>query len=102
MTTGLRQAELFEVEQQLPHGLVYRPEFLSRAEEASLLEAIVLLPFREARFQQYFAKRRVVHFHAPGDTTAYDASDGESFSSGPLPSFLSDLLDKVSGWIDVP
>jgi alkylated DNA repair dioxygenase AlkB len=102
MPKALRQSELFDASQPLPHGLLYRPEFLSHGEESSLLDAISGLPFREARFQQYFAKRRVVHYHAPGAVTHYDAGDGESFSSGPLPPFLSALLDKVSKWIDVP
>jgi alkylated DNA repair dioxygenase AlkB len=102
MSKAIRQSELFDAPQPLPHGLLYRPEFLSPDEESSLLEAISGLPFREARFQQYFAKRRVVHYHAAGAATRYDASDGESFSSGPLPPFLSALLDKVATWIDVP
>jgi alkylated DNA repair dioxygenase AlkB len=97
-----RQSELFDTSQPLPHGLIYRPEFLSHGEEADLLAAISGLPFREARFQQYFARRRVVHYHVPGAVTRYDASDdAESFSSGPLPSFASTLLDKVSDWIGV-
>jgi alkylated DNA repair dioxygenase AlkB len=102
MANALRQSELFGASQPLPHGLVYRPEFLSHNEESSLLDSISGLPFREARFQQYFAKRRVVHYHAAGATTHYDASDGESFSSGPLPPFLGALLLKVSTWIDTP
>src|SRR5437870_2173405 len=99
--TLLRQAGLFEAAQALPHGLLYRAEFLSRKEEAKLLAAISALPFREAKFQQYFARRRVVHYHAAGDTTSYDASDGESFSSGPLPPFLTGLLESVSSWIGI-
>jgi alkylated DNA repair dioxygenase AlkB len=101
MSAQSRQSELFDASQPLPHGLIYRPEFLSRGEEAELLAAISGLPFREARFQQYFARRRVVHYHAPGAVTRYDASDGESFSSGPLPPFATTLLDKVSEWIGV-
>ncbi len=97
-----RQVGLFEEVQALPHGLLYRPEFLSREDEANLVDSITALPFRQARFQQYFAKRRVVHYHAAGDTSSYDGSDGESFSSGPLPPFLTGLLERVSSWIDVP
>ncbi len=83
------QSELFELPRRLPHGLVYRPQFITRAEEAALLAAIAPLPFREARFQQYVARRRVVHFHADGDVDTDDAyDDGESFSSGPLSPFL--------------
>ena len=101
-STSLRQAGLFEAAQTLPHGLLYRAEFLSRKEESALLAAIATLPFREARFQQYFARRRVVHYHAAGDTTSYDGNDGETFSSGPLPPFLTGLLQRISSWIDIP
>jgi alkylated DNA repair dioxygenase AlkB len=90
------QSELFDLPPRLPHGLVYRPQFLSAAEEAALLAEIAPLPFREARFQQYVARRRVVHFHADdaADVLAYD--DGESFSSGPAPPFLVALQQRIA------
>jgi alkylated DNA repair dioxygenase AlkB len=89
------QSELFELPPRLPHGLVYRPQFLSQAEEAALLDGIAPLPFREARFQQYVARRRIVHFHGEGDSAeAYD--DGESFSSGPAPPFLVALQQRIA------
>ena len=95
--THASQSELFELPPRLPHGLVYRPQFLTRAEEASLLTAIAPLPFRQARFQQYVARRRVVHFHADGDVDTVDAyDDGESFSSGPVPPFLAALQQRVA------
>jgi alkylated DNA repair dioxygenase AlkB len=91
------QSELFELPPRLSHGLVYRPQFLTRAEEASLLAAIAPLPFRQARFQQYVARRRVVHFHADGDVDTEDAyDDGESFSSGPVPPFLAALQQRIA------
>lgn len=91
------QSELFELPPRLPHGLVYRPHFLTAAEEAALLTAIAPLPFREARFQQYVARRRVVHFHADGDVDAAEAyDDGESFSSGPAPPFLVALQRRIA------
>jgi alkylated DNA repair dioxygenase AlkB len=79
---------------------VYRPEFVSREEEKALLEAIAPLPFREARFQEYFAKRRVVHFHAGAGDEAYSGHD-DTFSSGPLPPFLIDLQRKVADWLAI-
>jgi alkylated DNA repair dioxygenase AlkB len=97
----LRPTPLFDPKGALPHGLVYRPEFISRAEEAALLESIAPLPFREARFQQYFARRRVVHFHPAGITTAYDSSAEDTFSSGPLPPFLHALAQKVGEALSV-
>jgi alkylated DNA repair dioxygenase AlkB len=95
------QADLFGAAEPLPHGLVYRPDFISRAEERDLLAAIGPLPFREARFQDYFARRRVVHFHAPGGGGAYDESDEDNFSTGSLPPILSTLLGKVGDWLAI-
>lgn len=92
------QAELFDAP-TLPHGLVYQPGFITRAEESELLTAIAPLPFREARFQEYFAKRRVVHFHASEGGEAYDRSDDDSSSTGPLPPFLVSLLQKLGAWL---
>jgi alkylated DNA repair dioxygenase AlkB len=97
----LRQAELFDAQNQLPHGLVYQPGFITREEENALLEAIAPLPFREARFQEYFAKRRVVHFHAAAGGEAYDAHDEDTFSSGPLPPFLVELQRRVAAWLSI-
>jgi alkylated DNA repair dioxygenase AlkB len=95
------QSALFEFPQDLPQGLLYRPEFVTRDEEATLIEAIAPLPLREAKFREYFAKRRVVHFHADTDAPRYDDGGIDSFSSGPLPPFVAALRDKVAGWIGV-
>jgi alkylated DNA repair dioxygenase AlkB len=97
----LRQAHLFDEPAQLPHGLVYRPEFITRTEENDLLKAIAPLPFREARFQEYLARRRVVHFHPSGGDAAYDASDDATPSSGPLPAFLDRLLHRFADWLSI-
>jgi alkylated DNA repair dioxygenase AlkB len=97
----LRQAELFDSPKELPHGLAYRPEFISRAEEMVLLDAIAPLPFREARFQEYFARRRVVHFHPPGSHEAYDQNGDDAFSSGPLPPILVELRQKIARWLAI-
>jgi hypothetical protein len=58
----LRQAGLFEDNASLPHGLRYLTDFITRAQGEELLAALARLPFREARFQGYVAKRRVAHF----------------------------------------
>lgn len=97
---GPRQAGLFDDPAQLPHGLVYRPGFISRAEELELLAVIAPLPFREARFREYFAKRRVVHFHASGKDDAYDGGDVDT-PSDPLPPFLVAFSEKVANWLEI-
>jgi alkylated DNA repair dioxygenase AlkB len=97
----LRQAELFDTPKQLPHGLMYQPDFITRGEEQALLDAIAPLPLREARFQEYFAKRRVVHFHSPGSVEAYDDNDDDTFSSGPLPQPFVELQQRVAKWLAI-
>ena len=97
----LRQAELFDTPEELPHGLIYQPEFITRGEEETLLEAIAPLPLREARFQEYFAKRRVVHFRSAGNGEAYDENDDDTFSSGPLPQPLVELQQRVAKWLTI-
>jgi len=96
MNRAPRQAGLFGTEQTLPQGLVYQPDFLTPDEEDALLAAIAPLPLREAKFREYYAKRRVAHFHEGADTPAYDDGGADSFTSGPLPPFLVELRAKVA------
>jgi alkylated DNA repair dioxygenase AlkB len=87
---------LFDAVQELPQGLLYHPDFLTREEEQALLAAIAPLPLREAAFREYFAKRRVAHFHGAHDAPAYDDGGADSFTSGPVPDFLAAVRDKVA------
>ncbi len=96
------QSSLFAATQELPQGLTYEPEFLTRAEEDALLLAIAPLPLREAKFREYFARRRVAHFHHEGVEVAERDGGADSFTSGPLPPFLAALRDKVAKRLDMP
>jgi len=93
------QTALFDFPRDLPRGLLYQPEFVTPEEEAALLCAIAPLPLREAKFREYFAKRRVAHFHADTDTPRYDDGGVDSFTSGPMPPLVAALRDKVAGWL---
>jgi alkylated DNA repair dioxygenase AlkB len=90
------QAGLFDAPQELPQGLLYAPDFLTREEETRLLAHIAPLDLREAAFREYFARRRVAHFHDEADAPRYDDGDADSFSSGPLPRFLAALREKIA------
>src|SRR5205085_7248572 len=83
-------------------GLAYDPNFLTRDEEDALLAHIAPLPLREAKFREYFAKRRVAHFHEGTEAPRYDDGDADSFSSGPLPPFLVGLRERVARRLDLP
>ena len=92
------QSALFELPGELPHGLIYQPDFLTPAEEADLVAELVQLPLKEARFQQYTARRRVARF-GEGD---YPSTRGlvaeESNPRQPFPPFLAALRRRVAKW----
>jgi alkylated DNA repair dioxygenase AlkB len=88
-------ADLFEAP-PLPQGLEYHADFLTSGEEVTLLRAIEGLPFREATFQQYTARRRVVRFGR-----MHDADDGDWIDGEPLPDWLADLRRRVASWRSV-
>ena len=92
-----RQAELFPEGAELPSGLVYRPQFLSEAEEETLLAGIATLQLREARYKEYTAHRRVASFGA-----GYDFDANELTPAPQMAPFLLPLREKVSEWLAIP
>jgi alkylated DNA repair dioxygenase AlkB len=75
----------------LPPGLEYHAEFLSATEERALLDLFSPLPFREAPFRQYTARRRVVRFGHDGYADIGELQDG-----GPWPPWLLDLRRRAA------
>jgi alkylated DNA repair dioxygenase AlkB len=65
-----------------PEGFAYRPDFVAPADEGRLLERIERLPFEEAQYREYKAKRRIVLFT-------------------PVPDFLEELRDRVAAWLAI-
>ena len=97
MAIAARQADLFEFEQQLPDGLMYRPDFISVDEETALLATIASLPLKEAQYRQYTARRRVTGFGS-----RYDYISNELVAAPPMPAFLAPLTGRVAEWLDIP
>jgi alkylated DNA repair dioxygenase AlkB len=91
----MKQADLFP--RVLPNGLVYRGEFLSRAEEQALLEIIATLPLQEAQYKEFTARRRTVSYGS-----SYDFSSNQSLSAEPIPEFLHPLRCEVAAWSGEP
>src|SRR6185503_1565939 len=56
------QPSLFEAPPDLPPGMVYRPEFISAAEERELAAWLETLPFKPFLFQGFEGRRQVVSF----------------------------------------
>ena len=67
----------------LPEGFKYERDVLSRAAEASLLERIRELPFKEFQFHGYVGKRRVVSYG-----WQYDFTEARLKKSDDIPDFL--------------
>jgi alkylated DNA repair dioxygenase AlkB len=94
------QASLLDLPADLPHGLVFAHDFLAPAEESKLLEWFATLPFREARFKTYYARRRVVSFHSAALTDGYDStSDDDLAPLGPPPPLLERLKQRVAAFV---
>jgi alkylated DNA repair dioxygenase AlkB len=91
------QADLFASEPRLPEGMVYRTDFITRDEEAALLEEIHNLPLHEAQYKQFTAKRRIMTYGA-----SYDFSNRELLPAGPIPEFLHPLRERFAQWVGVP
>ena len=93
----MKQGELFGLTPQLPAGFVYQPDFITRDEEAALLDLIRKLPLHEAKYKEYTAKRRIMSYGA-----SYDFSSNELIPAGPIPLFLYPVRSRVARWVGVP
>lgn len=89
----MSQQELFSASLSLPEGFAYAPDFLSAAQEQELLERIRALPFEQAHYKQWHARRRIVSFGG-----RYDFSRNELLAAPPIPEFLLPLRTQVAHW----
>lgn len=80
----------------LPKGMAFEPAFLSPSEERALLHNLHSLPFREARFREWTARRRVVSYGV-----RYDFASQTLELADPVPSFLVPLRHRVASWMGV-
>jgi alkylated DNA repair dioxygenase AlkB len=100
--TRAAQSDLFGIADALPPGLSYRPEFITPGEEEALLGIFADLPFHEALFQQYTARRRVVRYGEGEYPASYGAAAEEANPRRPFPDFLVPLRTRVAAWRGVP
>lgn len=80
----------------LPDGAAYEDDFISREEEATLLQLIGTLPLQEAKYKDYTARRRVVSY---GGVFDYDTM--ELKPAGELPDGFHWLRERVAHWLGV-
>jgi alkylated DNA repair dioxygenase AlkB len=79
-----------------PPGFVYRPDFVSEAEERDLLPAIRAINFSEVRMRGAVARRRTAHF---GWLYGYETWRIEP--GPPIPELLLPLRARAAGLADV-
>ncbi len=90
------QAELFSAPPPLPEGFVYQAEFVPPEAESALLATIRTLPFEEAKYKQYTARRRTVSYGSQ-----YDFSANRMLAAPPLPAYLFPLREQIAAWAGV-
>lgn len=85
----MRQLDFFKGEKRerkLPEGLRYQPALISSSDEASVIERVRELPFREFEFHGYVGRRRVVSFG-----WKYDFSSQRLQKADDIPDYLLSL-----------
>jgi alkylated DNA repair dioxygenase AlkB len=90
----MEQPDFFVAGAELPAGMVYCPAFVAPAEELELLKAVHALPFQEARYREWNARRRIVSFGG-----RYDFSRNELLAAEPIPPFLLPLRQRIAEWV---
>lgn len=93
-TAAPAQTQLFTESQTFAiPGLKYQADFLSPAEELSLLEVIRSLDLKEAQYRQWRANRRTMSFGGKYDFTTHELMPAE-----PIPVFLLALRTRIGAW----
>jgi alkylated DNA repair dioxygenase AlkB len=90
---SVEQPLLFAAEPDLPQGMIYRDGFISPAEESQLLAHIRALPFREAQYKEWNARRRIVSYGG-----RYDFDRNILLEAEPVPRFLHPLRERIAAW----
>ena len=90
MGSSLSSNTLFPID-NLPEGLLYQTDFLTREEEAELLGIFRELPFQAFDFHGYTARRRVLEFGLEYDFTTRRATPTQNF-----PEFLSSVRERAA------
>ena len=80
----------------VPDGFEYRDDFISQAEERSMLDVIEPLPFAHVVMRGVVAKRRTAHF---GWTYGYYSR--RTGAGPPLPSFLVPVRAQFAEWAGI-
>lgn len=84
--------------EEVPDGFLYKPEFLSSAEEAELLQIFRGLEFAAYDYHGYLAKRRVARFGVNYDINTRQQHE----SMKPIPKFLENIRERAANIAGLP
>ena len=93
---SLPQPDLFDDAPALPAGLVYRPDFITPAEEMDLVARLESLPFAPFQFHGFEGRRRIVSFG-----WRYDFNEGGLKRAEAFPAWLRPLADRAADFAGV-
>jgi alkylated DNA repair dioxygenase AlkB len=96
-----RQPQLFDLQpappEDLPEGFVYRPDFISPAEEAELARWLASLPFEPFQFRGFEGRRRVISFG-----WRYDFNRTHLERADDIPAELATLRARAEAFAGLP
>jgi alkylated DNA repair dioxygenase AlkB len=87
---------LFDIGPVLPDGFNYHPDFITEAEEQSLIKIIAHLDLQPMKFHEYEAKRKVVSFGRGWSFTEQQLKQGN-----PFPPEFDFLVDKIAKQLSI-
>jgi alkylated DNA repair dioxygenase AlkB len=81
----------------LPEGFRYRPDVLTTADEAGLVDRLRALPLKEFEFHGFTARRRTMSFG-----WHYDFGHARLEEAKPIPDWLLPLRETIAAFADLP
>lgn len=93
----MQQSAFFFRDDPLPVGMRYQRELITADEEHELLQFLGELPFQEARYKEWQAKRRIVSYGG-----RYDFNLNRLLHAEPIASFLHPLRERIAQWSGIP
>ncbi|HWP60284.1 MAG TPA: alpha-ketoglutarate-dependent dioxygenase AlkB [Candidatus Acidoferrales bacterium] len=87
---------LFAVPAKVPDGFIYRPDFISEAEEAELIREIQKLHLAPFQYRQFTGKRRTASFG-----WQYEFGSNEITRAPEIPEFLLPLRARAGELFDI-
>lgn len=91
MPRANRNLSLFEDPAKVPEGFIYRPSFISQAEEQELIHEIQQLHLAPFQYYQFTGKRRTVSFG-----WQYEFGNKEITTAPDMPEFLLPIRTRAA------